>query len=814
MTVTTETTETTDGASERTTDELVWAPPGSGSWMNDRAYKRTTYTRPMQTVMKVAMSQDGFSSAVSGPDGAFVLSDLTPGQMMLNIAKPDSFVQEMRSVSAPTRDLVIELPSGGRITGHVLDKNSHQPVTSFMAGVTTSRSGGGMTVMMPPMQKQFTSDDGSFTLEGIKPGVTQVVVNAPGYTTARVPNIEVEDGKTAPDVEVDVETGAKLTGRVTGPDGSPLAGVSVRSDPTGGGRVMRFDANDGSATTDPSGEYTIDTLEAGEKTFTFNRSGYIAQQKTVTIAGGKDSRLDVQMSTGTRATGFVVTDSGAPVPDASVTALSAAEMDGGRGGRSDSNGAFTIEGLAPGHYTFNAAKNGYSAGIVRDVDIATSGPVRIVLKSGGVITGHVNGLTPQEIEQTTVYANGSGGGGGPMGGSAAGSTAPVDAGGNFRIEGAPSGTVRISARTGAMFGGSSKSAAPKTVELEPGGTAQVDIDFKSSTVIRGRVTRNGAAVPNAQVMFIPRGAKSQTSASVAADGNGQYELSGLDDGTYTVQAVDMERLNPFATQYDVHGSGTFDIAIKTVTLRGHVVDAADARALAEANVELRPTNGATFFGGHGGQSDASGNFSIENVAAGTYQITADKSGYGHESRQVIIGDSTPEDVQFRLSPSDGITIRAVDTRDNTPMTVNVIRVVDSQGNELPSGSNFFNSTEVVKLPLAPGTYRVTVSARNYAPQTISMSSPSQLTVRFSPGGTIILHSHDSATRRFRLVDSAGAAYGMNPVSQGIMTLLPGTTPLNNVAAGDYRLEILDNNDRVTKTVDIHLKDGEQKDYDV
>src|SRR5205807_1700764 len=282
-----------------------------------------------------AMSQDGFSSAVSGPDGAFVLSDLTPGQMMLNIAKPDSFVQEMRSVSAPTRDLVIDLPSGGRITGRVLDKNSHQPVTSFMAGVTTSRSGGGMTVMMPPMQKQFTSDDGSFTLEGIKPGVTQVVVNAPGYTTARVPNIEVEDGKTAPDVEVDVETGAKLTGRVTGPDGSPLAGVSVRSDPTGGGRVMRFDANDGSATTDPSGEYTIDTLEAGEKTFTFNRSGYIAQQKTVTIAGGKDSRLDVQMSTGTRATGFVVTDSGAPVPDASVTALSAAEMDGGRGGRSD-----------------------------------------------------------------------------------------------------------------------------------------------------------------------------------------------------------------------------------------------------------------------------------------------------------------------------------------------------------------------------------------------------------------------------------------------------------------------------------------------
>ena len=755
-----------------------------------------------------AISQDGFAGAVSGPDGAFRITDLTPGQMMLNITKQDSFIQEMRSVSAPTRDLLIEVPSGGRITGRVLDKNSHQPVTSFLAGVTTSRSGGGMTIMMPPMQKQFTSDDGSFVLEGIKPGMTQVVVNAPGYTTARVPNIEVEDGKTAPDVEVDVETGAKLTGRVTGPDGSPLAGVSVRNDPmAGGSRVMRFDPSDGSATTDPSGEYTMDALEPGEKSLSFSRSGYITQQKTVTVTNGKDARLDVQMSTGIRATGFVVTDSGTPVADATVNAFSASEPDGGRSGRSDANGAFTIEGLAPGHYTFNGTKAGYTAGTVRDVDIASSGPVRVILKSGGVITGHVNGLTAPELEKTTVYASAADGG--PM----SSSTAPVDSGGNFRIEGAPSGTVRITARSGAMFGGSTKSAAPKTVELEPGGTAQVDIDFKSSTVIRGRVTRNGAPVPNAQVMFMPRGAKSQTSASTSADGDGRYELSGLDDGTYTVQTVDMERLNPFATQYEVHGSGTFDITIKTVALRGRVVDSADARALADASVELRPSTGSTIFGGRGAQTDAAGNFVIENIASGSYQITADKSGYGHDARQITIGDSAPEDVQFRLSPSDGITIRAVDMRDNSALSVNVTRVVDAQGNELPSG-NFFGSSEVVKLALSPGTYRVTVSASNYAPQTISMSSPSQQTVRFSPGGTIILHSRDTATRRFRLVDSSGTTFGMNPFSQGIRSLPPGATPLNNVAAGHYRLEVLDNNDKVTKTVEIDVVDGQQKDYDV
>jgi len=758
-----------------------------------------------------AISQDGMANAVTGADGAFRLPDLTPGQMMLSVNKQESFIQEMRPVTAPARDVVIELPPGGRIAGRVLDKNSHQPVTSFMAGVTTSRSGGGMTMMMPPMQKQFTSDDGSFVLEGIKPGVTQVVVNAPGYTTATVPNIEVEDGKSVPDIEVDVETGAKLTGRVTGPDGSPIAGVLVRNDPMAGGgpRVMRFGAGDNSAVTDPSGEYTIDSLEPGEKTFSFSRAGYIEQQKAVTIASGKDSRLDVQMSSGMKVSGTVMTDGGAAVPDAMVQAMSAASSTA----RTDANGSFTMEGLSPGHYTFSASKNGYASATLRDVDIATSGPVRIVLKSGGIITGHVNGLTAQELEQTTVFANGSGGGGGPfMGG--AGSSAPVDSAGNFRIEGAPIGTVRVSARTGALFGGSSKSAAPKTVELEAGGTAQVDVDFKSGTVIRGRVTRNGNAVPNAQVMFIPRGGRSQTSASVAADADGRYELSGLDDGTYTVQAMDMERLNPFTSQYEVKGSGTFDIVIKTVTLRGRVVDAADTRPLNEASVSLTPSNGQSIFGGRGAQTDAGGNFVIENIAAGTYQITADKSGYGHDARQIIIGDSAPEDVQFRLSPSDGITIRAVDTRDNTALPINVLRVVDAQGNELPSQSSFFGGNEIVKLPLAPGTYRVTVSARNYAPQTISMSSPSQQTVRFSPGGTVILHSRASAPRRYRMIDASGNPYGMNPISQGILTLPPGTTPLNNVMAGHYRLEILDDADRVTKTVEIDVIDGQTKDYDV
>jgi hypothetical protein len=110
---------------------------------------------------------------------------------------------------------------------------------------------------------------------------------------------------------------------------------------------------------------------------------------------------------------------------------------------------------------------------------------------------------------------------------------------------------------------------------------------------------------------------------------------------------------------------------------------------------------------------------------------------------------------------------------------------------------------------------VTVVSGNYALMTVSLSAPSSQTIRFSPGGTIVLHSRETVSRRVRLVDAAtGLPYGGNAMSQGVFPLTPGTTPLNNIAAGTYRLEILDNADRVTKTVTIAVIEGQTKDYEV
>jgi len=751
-----------------------------------------------------AISMEGAATATTAPDGSFTLSDLTPGQMMVTATKPDAMIQQMRPVTAPARDVVFDLPRGGRISGRVVDKESKAPVTSFQAGIATSRSAGPMTVVTPPMLKPFTSDDGTFVLENVPPGPTEVVVSAPGYTTEHVPGLNVEDGKTLNDVEVDLETGGKLSGRVTATDGTPLNGVTVRLDPMAGagpGRVMRFNATNPTAVTDPNGEYSMDSIEPGDKTFTFSHDGYLSESRTVNVAG-KDTRLDVQLSTGVSLNGVVSTDAGVPVSDASVNAMSASDPNFGRQSRTDANGQFQIAGVAPGHYTITASKSGLADGILRDFDVSSGAPARVVMKTGGTITGHVIGLTDAELQQTTVTASGANGS----------ASAEVDAGGNYRIDGAPTGSVRVSARAGRGMVMGGKSSPVKSVQLDPGSSVQVDIEFKSSTVIRGRVTRNGQPLANATIAFLPRGGQTQTNSSGTTDSNGAYEINGLDDGPYSVSVIDLDRSGSFATSYTVSGSGNFDIDIKSATLRGTVVDSTTGEPIADARVQIQAAGGNLpgMFSSRAAVTDPSGAFLIDNVQSGSYQATAQKDGYGHDVRNFVVGDTPPDDLQFKIAPSDGVTLRVVDARDNRLLGANVLRVTDAQGREVESGGFRFGGTpEPIKLTLAPGRYSVTVTAIGYAPQVVNVVSPSTQTVSLTPGGTLVLRSKSSAPQRVRLIMPNGAFYprGMN----GIFTIDPSplTTTLNNVAGGSYTLQVLDAGGNVTNTIPVTVVDGQQ-----
>jgi len=739
-------------------------------------------------------SEDSDAAADTAPDGSFRINDLTPGQAMMNISKQEDFIQQFRPVTIPADNLTIDLPAGGRISGRVVEKESKTPVTTFDAGVSGPRGGGGMMFMGPSLSKHFTSDDGTFVLENVPPGATTLTVNAPGFTTGRVSNVNVEDGKTVADVEVQMDRGVKVTGRVTGPDGTALSGVSVEVQPSG--RRMPG-AGAPRTATDASGEYSLDNVESGEKVFAFERNGYLATQRTVALSGA-DARVDAQLSTGIRLTGTVANEGGVPIADASVVASSASDSAfGGRSTRTDANGQFEMEGLSPGRYSFRASKSGYATGNLKDFDISTGAPVRIVVQAGGTITGHITGITSDELARAGVMAQAPGGT----------SSGTIDAGGNFRIEGAPTGTVRVYATVSSGMGG--RNSPAKSVQLEPGGTAQVDLEFASGTV-RGRITRDGQPASQAMVVFSPQRGQATTMARTSTDNDGNYEASGLADATYDVQVIDLQRGTPYTTTYQVQGSSTFNIDIKSATVRGRVLDATTGRGVEDAAIQIRGGNeGSMRMPLRTMPTDSSGAFVIDSVPPGTYSVTAEKDGYGTKAVDVTVSESG-SDVEIKLAPNVGVTLRIVDARDGRLLSV-YVRVTDS-ANKIVYDSPFRftdGGAETVKLPLDSGVYRATIFAQGYATQNVTISSPSTQTIGMTPGGAIAIKSSGSAMRRARLIAPDGRQYtrGFGGPTFAV-DASPGTTLIENVAPGTYTLQILGEGDAVTASVQVTVLEGQ------
>lgn len=759
-------------------------------------------------VMITTFSEMGLgASATTGPDGSFTLSGLTPGDVRATFRKETDFIQEMRSLTAPGRDIVIEVPSGTRVSGRVVDKESRKPITDFQAGVSTSRSGGGMVMMMPPQLRAFTSDDGSFTLENIPLGSVNLVASAPGYSDARM-NLTLEEGKPLSGIELELDPGTRLIGKVTGPDGAALSGATVQVVTIGAGSVMMMGGPGKRTVTDSNGEYVLEALEPSDTNIEVSHAKYLGTRKEI-APKGREVRLDVQLTTGNRVSGVVVTESGAPVPEAEVEAMAGAGAF--RSARADANGAFTFDSLAPGRYRFTAQKYGFSEARVDDYDTSAGTPLRLVMRSGATIYGQVRGLSSEELQSAAVEARGSDG---------AYSSATVDPSGNFKMEGAPTGTVRVSAAVSRNFS-SRRTSQPQTINIAAGESQNIVLEFRFDTVIRGRVIRNNRPLAGANVSFMPkRGSANQTASTTSTDEQGNYSVSGLEEGEYSVNVIDMQRFSPYQTTYDVRGSATFDIDYTTSSLRGRVTDSETGDPLNNARVTIRATNSDAMRGERAAATDVNGTFVFDTVAPGTYTISADKQGFGNHVTELTIGESSPPELDFKLSKNSGVTLKVVDGRDGRVLTA-VAYVYDQSGRFVQdSGFRFGGAVDLasdVKLPLAAGAYSATVGAIGYAPMSVSLVSPGTQTVALTPGGNIMLRSTKSDRQRVRLVDARGQVYPRSPnrLPASELPPSPGVMPMNNVAPGSYTVQVMGNNDTVVlRSVPVTVIEGQTVEVDV
>src|SRR5260370_39801806 len=65
------------------------------------------------------------------------------------------------------------------------------------------------------MPQQVHADDGSYAIDNVAPGMAPIAVTATGYVTAMRSDISAEEGKTVSGIDVQLDRGASITGRVT-----------------------------------------------------------------------------------------------------------------------------------------------------------------------------------------------------------------------------------------------------------------------------------------------------------------------------------------------------------------------------------------------------------------------------------------------------------------------------------------------------------------------------------------------------------------------------------------------------------------------
>jgi protocatechuate 3,4-dioxygenase beta subunit len=327
-----------------------------------------------------------------------------------------------------TRGINAILAVAGAVTGTVTDPAGN-PVVGVFASL---RPSGGRLL-------DYTDAQGGYRIIGIDPGTYAVCIEgfgatsttAPyGYTSDCGPDFEVVVGRTGTQ-NLTLQLAGAIGGSVSGPDGSPVAGVWTSVYNADGWEV-------GSTSTDESGNWQATGISAGQYTVcydpTFSSGGFRrgcydhqpydrTAGTPVTVTGGRLTAVNAVLVPGAIIRGSVTDSSGRPIAPVGVTAMSLTGDTTYYHGSTDEDGNYTLGGLDAGSYAVcfdpefasSPSGTGYSsechdnqpsADTADPVVVGNAGAVRVdaVLTGGTAITGQVTDPNGGGVSSVRVVA--------------------------------------------------------------------------------------------------------------------------------------------------------------------------------------------------------------------------------------------------------------------------------------------------------------------------------------------------------------------------------------------------------------------------
>lgn len=449
----------------------------------------------------------------SGTDGNgyYRLEGLEPGPLSVE-ATHDEYPRVVRDLEAREgiNRLDLAFEGGQPVSGRVVSVEGAPVAQAAVRLAQAGRTWGG--------PETVTQGDGRFVLGGVQDGEYSLWVDSEGFAPS-AGEVEIEvAGAPVEGLEVRLDPGGAITGRVTGLDPEQFRNVRVSAQGAAFRGLRQSDV-------DFEGRYRVEHLPPGSYSVvaTLADSGRRAKGQATLEAGAPEIRLDLQFGQGLTLSGRTVQGE-APIVGATVFA-EGTDSDHSGWSQTDLEGRFSIEGLEPGGYRL-LVRN-FQTGLAHDetVELATSREIVIEVPSARVAGRVVDSADRRPLPGVSlVLEDNSGGARGilPL------HTATTDLEGRFRIEHIADGDWKLSASKEGY------AALSRPVAVQHGSDVdglQLSMDATEGLTLEARLP-SGAPPNELTIAVLDPAGGSLLGGNYATGENGRVRLSSVPPGSW------------------------------------------------------------------------------------------------------------------------------------------------------------------------------------------------------------------------------------------------------------------------------------------
>lgn len=279
----------------------------------------------------------------------------------------------------------------------------------------------------------------------------------------------------------------------------------------------------------------------------------------------------------------------------------------------------------------------------------------------GVITGTATAGDGQPVAEVQIVASSTNAGGWTL----------TDAAGNFELTGLP---LNEAIYVSVWAQGYQAYPAQIVTLTETASTLALNISLTPLVsgvgTISGEVTADGAPLAGVQVSAY---LQTNESAYATSDANGHFELTGLPDGDWTVNAFAGNQYMTIQSQQVTVSNGTQSAAVNfaflsypsgTSAIVGVITDSATGQPLAGVNINLSGTEVPQY---GSATTNEAGEFRFDSLPAGTFYLVSYTSGYLDFAEDIQVGEGQTVIVDREFIAKNATVSGHLQLTDGTPI---------------------------------------------------------------------------------------------------------------------------------------------------